>query len=224
MAAVRTERGRADSTPPAVDGRSSRPTALYVLIPPSPLFAAHWSFFLPDLLPCDAVSRRQEESERGRRIHVSGDRLNGFSLQIVRDYNVRQHRGLGSRSFPIALVHERHLRRSGAALIGEGAEDLGRHRYPEKDEDEGGGFVDNEPIDAFERVCLEVEAPGPSLNSANIEGKRKRTEVRDCQWWIRRVVEVLVSRDMLLPLPCTGDDGKDADKDALYILSTLPAH
>lgn len=80
---------------------TQQPSAtLYILIPPCPLFAAHWSLFIHDPLNTDT----RTESDQGRRIHVSGDRLNGFHLEIIRNYNVRQHRGVGSRRFAIGRV------------------------------------------------------------------------------------------------------------------------
>lgn len=102
-------------------------TALYVLIPPSPLFAAHWSFFIPDLL--DATTRGSRESDHGRRIHVADDRLNGFKLEIIRNYNVRQHRSVGSRRFAIGRI--------GATDID--VTDPKPSAKKAKDEDEGGG-------------------------------------------------------------------------------------
>lgn len=68
-----------------------------------------------------------------------------------------------------------------------------------KDEDEGGGYVDNHPVDELERGCTSVEAPGPSLNKASEAGPDKRTksEVRDCQWWIKQVVKALVDEGIL---------------------------
>lgn len=61
-----------------------------------------------------------------------------------------------------------------------------------KDEDEGGGYVDNPAHDELERICLEVDAPGLSLHPANSDeprhqaGRRLKVEVRDCQWWVRQ--------------------------------------
>lgn len=44
---------------------TQQPSAtLYILIPPSPLFAAHWSLFIHDPLNTDT----RTESDKGRRI------------------------------------------------------------------------------------------------------------------------------------------------------------
>lgn len=190
---------------------------LYVLIPPSPLFAAHWSFFLPDE-PDDKSKARPMESTTGRRIHVSGDRLNGFGLEIVRVYDVSKHRAVGSRRFAIALVPAQVL---GQATESEQSKSTTNHEL--KDDDEGGGYVDNSPIDAFERVCVEVEAPGPSLNKVapREPGKGQKREAKDCQWWIREVVKTMVERGMLSFVP--PDKGRDV-QDPVALVAKLPVH
>ncbi|KAF2210191.1 hypothetical protein CERZMDRAFT_91194 [Cercospora zeae-maydis SCOH1-5] len=169
-------------------------TTLYVLVPPSPLFAAHWSFFLPDSKGYDSISKRHEESPLGRRIHVAGDRLHGFKLEMIREYDVSKHRGVASRKFPIGIVPGRYLQSSERIN--------GVHSGVAKDEDEGGGFVDNQPRDEFERLCTKVEAPGPSLNpvsqgASGVRGQKGKVEVRDCQYWVREVVHELTIKGML---------------------------
>lgn len=76
----------------------------------------------------------------------------------------------------------------------------------EKDKDEGGGYIDNQPLDAFEQVCVQVDAPGPSLNHvadgpATTESTRLKTQGRDCQWWIVEVVHVLTREGVLEAAP-----------------------
>ena len=176
--------------------------SVYVLIPPSPLFAAHWSFFIPDT----------EDSSHGRRIHVSGDRLNGFKLEIIRAYDVSLHRSVSSsRRFRIGAV----------SSSSRSAEPAAGTEYVQKDEDEGGGYVDNNAVDELERVCLEVDAPGPSLNRVDQPGKRVNTEVKDCQWWVRQVVSLLCSRGILHALPTA--DGSE-DRNPISIIESLPVH
>ncbi|KAM3421448.1 hypothetical protein BST61_g1841 [Cercospora zeina] len=169
-------------------------TTLYVLVPPSPLFAAHWSFFLPDPTGYDNLSKRHEESTLGRRIHVAGDRLNGFQLEMIHGYDVSKHRGVASRKFPIGVVPARYLPPSARVSA--------VHSGVEKDEEEGAGFVDNQPRDEFEQVCTQVEAPGPSLNpvsrgGSGVRGQKEKFEVRDCQYWVRKVVHELMTKGML---------------------------
>lgn len=189
---------------------------LYVLIPPSPLFAAHWSLFIPDASSFDAASKPYQEPKIGRRIHVSGDRLNGFTLEIVRDYDVKMHRG--ARQYPIATIPSASLESSGSSSQGSAP-------HLQKDEDEGGGYVDNRALDEFERICVEVEAPGPSLNrvsgSVAGNGKRARVEVRDCQWWVRQVVLALEARGILATL---SSDINDSGKTPADMVAALPVH
>lgn len=186
------------------------PTPLYVVIPPSALFAAHWSFFIPELLPFDPITKRHEEAKLGRRIHATGDRLNGFKLEIIRNYDISKHRSVGTRRFAIGLLPSKYLQ-SVRIPASEGLR---------KDDDEGGGYVDNEPTDDFEKLCVEVETPGPSLNSAQSNGRRVKSEVKDCQWWVRKVVEALEERGMVEPLP-----GRDGDiKSAKDKVLALPMH
>lgn len=200
-------------------------TTLYVLVPPSPLFAAHWSFFLPDTLPYNRISHRHEESNTGRRIHVAGDRLNGFQLEMIREYNIRKHRSVGTRRFAIGLVSPHHLHpvQDGAGESGHSGtgNQEGGHR---KDEDESGGYVDNTPFDEFERICTEIDAPGPSLDSVSRGGevRTKKVEARDCQWWIRKVVEIMTSRDMLQSLPGNAHDEQGISPN--HAVATLPCH
>lgn len=178
------------------DASASLQPIVYVLVPPSPLFAAHWSLFIPDIL--GASTRGILESDMGRRMHVSGDRLNGFKLEIIRGYNIRQHRSVGSRRFAIGRVSTLHSSQPDASDARASTTEFSET----KDEDEGGGTVDNVPRDAFEEVCVSVEAPGPSLNSAGSlpPGRVKKAEVKDCQWWVKAVVKELVVRGILAEL------------------------
>ena len=188
---------------------------------PSPLFAAHWGFFIPSILPHDSISRRHEESPVGRRIHVSGDRLNGFNLEVIRDYDIRKHRSLGIRRFPIAIISPKYLETSRSDDQGNG-----KTQRILKDKKEGGGHVDNRLVDSFEEVCLRVEAPGPSLNHVgktnSARGRRVKAVVMDCQWWICQVVDVLTSEAALGAFPARQDGGEiKRPKDAV---AGLPVH
>lgn len=189
---------------------------LYVVVPPSPLFAAHWSFVLPD--PVDAGAKIQSHPTKGRRVHVSGDRLYGFALEIVRGYDLSKHRSVSSRQYAIGLIQSRYLqqRTHSKDLLTD----------PEsKDNEEGGGYIDNTPIDEFEQTCVEVEAPGRSLRNAasgvSVAGRVQKTEVRDCQRWVREVVKLLVERGMLEPVPA---DASWQAKTPVEIVNRVPAH
>lgn len=204
------------------------PRKLYMLIPPSPLFAAHWSFFVPDALPFNPKTQRHEESEMGTRIHVSGDRLNGFELEIIRKYDFRMHRGVTfSRRFPVGLVSAEHLRPSDSV---KNYHDAAEQRMKIKDEDEGGGFIDNSSTNAFEQACIAVEVPGPSLKSVSessddlsiTPGRGVRSEVKDCQWWASHVVQTLYREGILKPI---SSDLRDEElTNPVDIIARLPKH
>jgi hypothetical protein len=198
--------------------------SLFVIIPPSPLFAAHWSLFILDRRRqnMSSTSVGNNDATTGRRIHVSGDRLNGFKLEIIRRYNITKHRGIGSRRFPIGQISQDNISDISAELERELVDS-----HPIKDEDEGGGYVDNQPKDDLERICVKIEPPGPSLNhvSDNVSSKgvpTKRPEVRDCQWWVRKVVATLFEAGILRSLSTTGISGEEEEPG--QILARLPVH
>ncbi|OTB05943.1 hypothetical protein M426DRAFT_319326 [Hypoxylon sp. CI-4A] len=173
---------------------------LYVLVYPSRLFAAHWSFWLPYPTSSDS-----EPSHIGDRIHVTGDRLNGFVYEYIRDYNVSED-DRHPNAFPIGSILVTDLSEAsndGKALSGEG--------------------VGSAVLNAFDKACREVPAPGPSLNKVNSGtaggAPPKRAKVKDCQWWIKEAVSHLVERGMLLPL-VENDEGEiPASR-----VSNLPRH
>ncbi|KAI1139345.1 hypothetical protein F5Y05DRAFT_345408 [Hypoxylon sp. FL0543] len=179
---------------------------LYVLVYPSRLFAAHWSFWLP------YVNDGDRQSNTGDRIHVTGDRLNGFQYEYIRNYNVSED-DRHPNAFPIALMSETHLiEPSKCGSIIPGGED------PKDAEDI--------TLNAFDKACREVPAPGPSLNKVNrgdgdkpAGGVPKRAEVKDCQWWIKEATSYLVQVGILLPL----DEGHEGKSPVLRV-DSLPRH
>ena len=82
--------------------------------------------------------------------------------------------------------------------------------------DEGGDqqeTVDRSPRDAFERVAMLVKAPGKSLRAAGGgRGYGRRVAVRNCQTWLRDVVQELVGEDMLKVAALDVVDGVEALK------------
>ena len=161
---------------------------LYVLVYPSRLFAAHWSFWLPRI---EEASGR--ELDTGDRIHVTGDRLNGFQYEYVRGYNVSED-DRNPKAFAIGLVPNAILREEIRGINGTSS---------------SGEAGSNHILNAFDRACREVQAPGPSLARVDrtvvdqMAGPPKRTEVKDCQWWLKQAAAHLVQADMLLPLDVT---------------------
>lgn len=167
------------------------------------------------------ISKRHEESTVGRRVHVSGDRLNGFALELIREYDVSKHRSVGSRMFPIGSIPATHIQPDVSQV-----EEETIRRDSCKDDEDGGGLVDNEPRDVFERACVQVEVPGPSLNHVSnnqkpATGKRSQVEVRDCQWWVRQVVQELTTAGILESLlQADGQRSKDPNE----LVAQLPVH
>ncbi|GAB1732855.1 hypothetical protein NU195Hw_Modified_445t1 [Hortaea werneckii] len=190
---------------------------LQVLVPPSRLFAAHWSLFLPDLNNGDP----KQEPSTGTRIHVVGDRLGGFRLEIVRGYDSQKDRSLQGRIFALARVPQQYWQPCQASL--ETLQDC-----QSKDEDEGGGVISKELRTPFEIACSNVEAPGPSLNRVSQEGatgerqgRRMKSEVKDCQWWVKQVIKSLSEKEMLFPV--LDGEGKTGEDPNLKV-RTVPKH
>lgn len=164
---------------------------LYVLVYPSRLFAAHWSFWIP------YHYGNGQESNVGDRIHVTGDRLHGFEYEYVQNYNVRED-DRNPKTFAIGVLS---------------AESLGRN-------------TEGRAVNAFDRVCQEVPAPGPSLNKVNSADHRqepgnppKRAETKDCQWWIKQAIVHLVEAEMLLPIK-----EEHGEKSLQERVESLPRH
>lgn len=169
---------------------------IYVLVYHEPLFAAHWSLWIPQI---DASGR---EKHIGDRIHATGDRLNGFVYEYDRDYNIKEDDRHPSR-FPIALVPEQHLSAHDADTS------------------------DPSPVNDLDAACQKVPAPGPSLNKvAALDNddttkpqRPKKSEAKDCQWWIEKVVPYLVSEGILLAL-----EGEDHAEAVIAKVKALPRH
>lgn len=192
---------------------------LYVLVYPSRLFAAHWSFFLPY---DGGISGT--ESDTGDRIHVTGDRLNGFRYGYVREYCVSEDTRQPNK-FPIGSVLVEHLKAKMEFL--QDSSVVGR-----VDEDGNLGEMDMGPFNGFDEACRAVPAPGPSLNktvSAPRDVKQtatavpRRTEVKDCQWWIKQAVAHLTEVGLLCRLERHGGPETELDS-PLVRVEGLPRH
>ncbi|KAI1377586.1 hypothetical protein F4677DRAFT_41337 [Hypoxylon crocopeplum] len=166
-------------------GYNTMHRTLYVLVYPSRLFAAHWSFWLP------YIDANNQQSNIGDRIHVTGDRLNGFQYEYIRNYDVCED-DRHPTAFPIGLVSETYL--SKASKGGNSTSS-------------GEGDTKDIALNAFDEACREVPAPGPSLNKVNrtevdkaTGAPHKKVEVKDCQWWIKEAVSNLIKSEILLAL------------------------
>lgn len=179
---------------------------LYLLIYPSRPFAAHWSLFLPYKSPSSPSS-----TKIGKRIHATGDRLNGFTLEIVRNYD---------RAADLRTPSLHSVGRVLSSHVSDYDED---DVYGGKRKEE---TVDYIPRNELEAACLAIKAPGPSMNRVGAGNKGgqtngappKKNEVRDCQWWVRECVGSLCEKGMLL-----AEEDNDFET-PMSVVSALPKH
>lgn len=171
---------------------------VYILLYPTRPFAAHCSIWIQD--------QSDDGGKFGRRIHATSDRLNGFEFEIVRHYN----KSVDSRKPQMHLI--------GKVLGSQLRDD--EHTGSEEE------LVDTTPRNAFEAACMAVNVPGPSLNrvpdkaEGTNKGVPKKTEVRDCQWWVMQVIEALVRSELLLGIMY--EDGVKSDP--REVVQALPKH
>ncbi|CAJ2510208.1 Uu.00g061080.m01.CDS01 [Anthostomella pinea] len=165
---------------------------LFVLVYPSRLFAAHWSFWLP----YDDAS-----NHIGDRVHVTGDRLGGFQYEYIRNYDVSED-DRHPKALPIGIVSDTHLSKASKD------ENLAPSEKGQQD-------AEHVAFNAFDEACREVPAPGPSFNKVNRSDAAKapgappkKAEVKDCQWWIKEAASHMVKTGMLLSLE--EEDGKES--------------
>lgn len=161
---------------------------IYVLRYPAHLFAAHMALFVP----------HAGDDDVGKVLHATGDQRSGFVHEFKRNYSALDTARLPEK-YALGSVH--------AGVVVDVVDD-------------GALVIDTEPVDAhdeIERVALSVPAPGPSLRtatgalevsagvccargswlSAAQQGKLTRIEVRNCQTWLREVVNALVQQGLL---------------------------
>ena len=110
---------------------------LKLIIYHSPLFSAHWSLFIPSI----------QDSNIGKRIHVVGDSLNGFTHEFVRNENLEDE----TRSYSLIDIGE-----VDAEIVADAAADTGRDSE----------IRDAAAVDELERLALEVPAPMKTLRAA----------------------------------------------------------
>ena len=118
---------------PATQQGQYRP--VFLMVHASPKFPAHWSLFIPEL--------GDRNEKKGKRIHVKGDVRQGFEMEFIRNYDMRQ-----TRSYPELI-------------------EIGRVPANMVQDDTGAHEKDKIPRDDFERLCASVPPPGPSMNSAS---------------------------------------------------------
>ncbi|GLB35867.1 hypothetical protein LshimejAT787_0301550 [Lyophyllum shimeji] len=137
----------------------------YLIVYKSPLFAAHWSLFIP------FKSSSQPDKGVGKIIHAVGSLAEGFTVEFKRHY--RPAMDSRSKTF-VALgpVAEEYFKDAGDLDAAE--------------------TVDVSPIDDLERRAMLVPPPGKSLHSASVGGTKTRINVQNCQTWMAQYIDLLV--------------------------------
>ncbi|KAF3483798.1 uncharacterized protein GIQ15_03122 [Arthroderma uncinatum] len=128
------------------------------------LFKAHWAIYIPSLA----------DPGIGKKIHVQGDVLNGFTLQFMRNYCLNSE-PLTHQEVPIGRVADEFV------VDGPGGDEV----------------PDVTPTDRIEEVALSVAAPGPSMNSASNGPPTGKAQLRDCQSWVIDMVAALVCQGIV---------------------------
>ncbi|OBT48080.1 hypothetical protein VE00_01021 [Pseudogymnoascus sp. WSF 3629] len=136
----------------------SRP--VYLIVYPSPLFPAHWALWLP-------FYTNGSEGTVGKYINIDGDPATGFTLEIIRSYDLMTESSKKSLIL-LCWVDARHIA------------DVADPWSP-----------NSNPVDAIEQGASSVQ-PAPSLRSAGASGVGSRVELKNCQTWLREVVVALV--------------------------------
>ena len=154
------------------------------IVYPSPLFPAHWSLFIPS----------KADPNVGKIIHAIEDALTGFQLEFKRGYDTV---ATSSRKTVLDLCTT-----DGVNVVDGPTE----------------RSTDQTPIDNIESKAAIIPVPGKILRSANsavstdrnllgvgsgwplvmILQEPTRVEVKNCQTWLRMVVEALI-HDHIFP-------------------------
>ncbi|KAF8078922.1 hypothetical protein FPV67DRAFT_84742 [Lyophyllum atratum] len=138
----------------------------YLIVYNSPLFAAHWSLYIP-------FASSQREKGVGKIIHAVGSLAEGFTIEFKRHYRPAQD----SRSKTFVAL----------GPIDEGC-------FNDDSDPEAEETVDSVAVDEMERRAKLVHPPGRSLNSASVGDVEVHTRiaVQNCQTWMVQYVGALV--------------------------------
>lgn len=158
--------------------------------PPNSLFKDHWALFIPDQVHPSSTCRTL--------LQVECDPLNGFVHNVARNCDMSSQESSGRQ--PPALLElgtgsENHLTLSNTGSAVQGMEN-------------------REPRSRVERLASSLDPPSKRMRAAGSgEGgtARKRIEVRECQWWVKEVVEKLITEKVL-------------KQEAMSILEQVSAH
>ncbi|KAJ3454012.1 hypothetical protein MRS44_018644 [Fusarium solani] len=143
---------------------------IYLIVYNSRLFPAHWVIWIPS----------QSDPNIGKIINAAGDVLTGFDITIERNYSIaaesRPHQVIS-----LSQVEDVHV----VDVPGDGS-----HRVESESQ---GNLVAWDPI---EEAGLSIPAPIKSLRLVS-HSSHSRVEIRNCQTWVREVVEKLVQSGIM---------------------------
>lgn len=112
----------------------------------------------------------------GKRVHATGDARVGFEVEFDRNYNIeqtsRQH-----QLVHLAQVQDTFI--SDASCIS------------------GPLSSERQPCDKIEEVALSLPPPGPSLVASSSDKPRRRVPIKNCQTWLKDLVEMLVEEGVM---------------------------
>ncbi|KAF1828171.1 hypothetical protein BDW02DRAFT_513043 [Decorospora gaudefroyi] len=153
---------------------AARDREIYILSYPSGTFKSHWALWIPRKHANLQSLPEQKKGPQGMLIHVKGSLAAGFKHEF-------QRASYGPQSFErpwykvLGRIREEHLTDGPT---------------------EG---TDSTAYNTVETLALSIPAPGPSLNSAMSPASGLRPEIRDCQWWLKQLIDQLIQRQMLHP-------------------------
>ncbi|PQE09994.1 hypothetical protein CJF31_00003916 [Rutstroemia sp. NJR-2017a BVV2] len=161
---------------PSPDSPAMSTRPIYLTVYSSPMFAAHWSIWIPD---CDANT--QKTTAIGKRIHVHGDSRVGFDHEFVRNFNM----DLDERTRTDILLGWTDTANVAARTDGDT------------------NSTDKEARDIIEKWALTIPAPGPSLRDSSssatdiFQAPRTRVKLQNCQTWMTELVAKLIEEKIL---------------------------
>jgi hypothetical protein len=102
---------------------------VFLVVTSGGAFNAHWSLYVP----C------HQEPTRGKRLHATGDKRNGFVVEVVLDFDVEELQGARKFVF-LSWIHQQYVR---CTLCGIDTMDVS--------------------VDELQTMADTVPAPGPSI-------------------------------------------------------------
>ncbi|KAG5336320.1 hypothetical protein C0989_012168 [Termitomyces sp. Mn162] len=150
---------------------------IFLIISPNPLFAAHWSIWIPSI-------PQAEGEDLGKVLHVTGSPVTGFVHEVKRGYDMSTTRH--AYSFIILGQIDSNL------VVDVDLKD--QVIFTADDDCEAPSI---ESIDAIEKLAFSVPAPKKTLKSASDNVNAPRPKIENCQNWIGHFVDLLVDEGIL---------------------------